>query len=139
MNVERVKDFAELTAKKREVKKLLSEIEAKLTEWEAQILDDFATEGISQMKVATSDGVFTCFPRLTTRAGVAEGHSREEAVSAVKGVPELNFLIKEDFNLNSLTSALKEMKEHQPERDLGALLGGTIALREFFELSVRRS
>lgn len=136
MNIEEFKSYAELVSKKREVKKLLSEIEGMLAMKEAHLLEVMATEGLNSLKVDTSEGSFSIFPRQTLRAGVAEGHTREEAAAVLKAAG-MGYLVKEDFNLNSLSSVIREMRD--AEKPLPPEFEGVIKVNEFFELSVRRA
>lgn len=133
MNAEDFKQYAELVAKKRELKAVLKTLDETIAEREVALLDEMGAEGVTQMRVDTDSGAFTLFPKCTVWAGIEEGQ-KLKAIEVLEGLGMKDLLSP---NYQSLSSWVRE------HIDAGVPLPkefeGVIAVREVFSLAVRKA
>ena len=133
MDTSRVRRFAELTSLKRQAKATLAEIQEEMDKIQDEVLTAMSAEGVSSLRVDTSEGRFTVSPRRQIWAGVEEGQK-------LKAVQVLEALGLQDLvspNYQSLSSWVREHEE--VGRPLPKEFEGVIAVREVFSLGVRKA
>ena len=133
MNVERYQHYAAKVALKRELKAKLTELEADIKETETALLDEMGSEGVTQVRVETSEGPFTLFPKRVVWAGVEEG----QKLRAIEVLESLGLKDLLSPNYQSLSSWVREHEEFG--RPLPEEFKGVIAVREVFSLAVRKA
>ena len=130
-----VRKYAELTAKKRQLKSQMDEVDSDLVALQETILDQMAQNGVPSLKVDTDEGRFTVFTRRELWAGALEG-DYERACVALK-MAGMGDLVEERFNTQRLSAVVREMDATGtplPESFVGA-----IKVSEVFKLSVRKA
>ena len=133
MDSSRVKRVAELTSLKRQAKATLADIQEEMDRIQQEVLDAMGAEGISSLRVDTSEGRFTVSPRRQLWAGVEEGQKRK----AVEVLEALGLGDLVSPNYQSLSSWVREHEDQG--RPLPAEFAGVIAVREVFTLGVRKA
>ena len=104
MNMEQLKEFVCLEARKRELDSELKAIAARLDDLEQALLPQFLSDGIASMKV---DGL-TVYIAQDIQASPA--NDRTEVIGALKE-SELGQYIFENYNTQSLRAFVREMAE----------------------------
>jgi|WetSurMetagenome_2_1015567.scaffolds.fasta_scaffold03374_8 hypothetical protein len=130
MEIEKFKEFAALSKKKRELDFELDQVKEKLSILEPQILDSMAESGMDKI---TIDGM-TLFIHSQLWAGVADGFTKPEAVAGLKAAG-LSDLLEETYNTNKLSAYFRELKKDNDNIDLPV----GISLTEKFSIRTRTS
>lgn len=133
MDTERVKRYAELTSLKRQAKTTLADIQEEMDKIQQEVLDAMGAEGISSLRVDTSEGRFTVFPKRQLWAGIEEG-MKMQAIEVLESLGLKDLLSP---NYQSLSSWVREHEDQ--DRPLPAEFAGVIAVREVFSLGVRKA
>jgi hypothetical protein len=135
MDTGKVRQYAELTARKRALKSQLDEVDSDLAALQEEILDMMAQNGVPSLKVDTAEGRFTVFTRRELWAGALEGdYPRACAALQAAGMGDL---VEERFNTQRLSAVVREMETTgtpYPESFEGA-----IKITETFKLGVRKA
>lgn len=136
INSGKVKQYAELTSKKREVQKMLDDLNGTLAKLEEELLEEYTDEGVSSLKVDTSEGRFTVFPRRELWAGREEGVDNDAACAALRAAG-LDDLCETKFNTQKLSAVVREMDA--AGAPYPASFVGVIKVTEKYRLSVRKA
>ena len=134
-NMESVKKFAELTAKKRGLSAQLDEVKAEMDALQESILAMMGEAGVSSVRVDTDEGRFTLFPRRELWAGAMEGDYVRACVALRNA--GLGDLVEERFNTQRLSAVVREMDA--AGTPLPESFEGAIKVSEVFKLSVRKA
>lgn len=128
-----VKRYAELDAHKRELEAELKSINIEMSEMEQGIIEYFNDMG--QDKVSFRDLGLTVYLRRSVRAAIDPEH-REDIALILKSCG-YEYLVKEDFNLNSLHSLIKEFDDNG--EDIPAQLAQYVTPVAVYTAQVRKS
>ena len=134
-NMDAVKQFAELTARKRGLAAQLDEVKAEMDALQESILAMMGEAGVSSVRVDTDEGRFTLFPRRELWAGALEGDYVRACVALRDA--GLSDLVEERFNTQRLSAVVREMDA--AGTPLPESFEGAIKVSEIFKLSVRRA
>ena len=133
MDTNRIKRYAELTLLKRQAKTTLADIQEEMDKIQQEVLDIMGAEGVSSLRVNTSEGWFTVSPKRTIWAGIEEG-MKLQAIEVLESLGLKDLLSP---NYQSLSSWVREHEDQG--RPLPAEFAGVIAVREVFSLGVRKA
>ena len=130
--------FVALKDRKTTIERQLRQVKEQIAPLEAALLDQFAQEGVSGKRHASSGKMVSIARRIWARA--ADG-DKVKAAAALQGVPELADYVEQSFNVNSLSAFFREAAQADPDKPLEDLLPaslqGAIELTEDHQLSVR--
>lgn len=135
-SVEKAKSYAELVSLDRQLAAKSREVKEKISKLEAELLDEFAAGGISQLRVDTSEGKFTIFPRRQLWASLAEGADYPHACAALK-LAGMGDLVEEKFSTQRLSAVVRELDDAGQE--LPAEVKPYVKVAEVFKLSVQKA
>jgi hypothetical protein len=124
--------LADLTKEKAGIKDRLSNIEEEMRQIQGTMVDQFLQAGTQSVK--GSDGR-TYFLWQTDRAKVKEGVDREAAIATLFGSEDSRHLVRLDFNLNSISSWLRSLKEEG--REMPPTVAAVIEVEHSAEIRVR--
>jgi len=139
-----VNQFLALDTRKRDLKAVLTQVEAELQRLEPEILDRFERAGVQRMTM--TDGT-TAYIRRDLRVRAADGDT-ERVIEALKE-SGLGDMVAEKFNTNTLAAYVREQaRQHETNGD-GPLspeaikvmlgdLGETLAIYEQFSVNTTK-
>lgn len=128
-------EYAVLLAQRKELESQVDEIKNTLVKLEENLLTRMGDEGIESMKVNTTSGKFTLFPKRQLWSTCIPGHEHELS----EGLKKLGMgdLVKETVNSQRLSSYVRELDvtgtEIPPE------VAGAIKVTERFTIGVRKA
>ena len=135
MDTNRLRKFATLTAKKRNAKNILEEVDAELTQLQEEILEEMGQEGVSQARVDTDEGRFTLFPVRQLWAKAHDGNY-DKACRFLKKIG-LGDLVEKRFNTNRLSAVVREWDAQ--EVSLPKNIEKYIDIAETYKIGVRKA
>jgi hypothetical protein len=106
---ELAKRFAELVEEKKRATTRDKELSLEISEVEQKLFDAMVDEETQSIKL---DNGITLYRRIDEFYGVAEGHNKEELVSALANHEQTRDLVEANYNANSLRSRIKEIKSN---------------------------
>ena len=134
MNIERLKTYASLTVRKRDVSKELDELKSQLSILESELLDELTSSGLTQARVETESGMFTLFPKRQIWASLEEG-VRLEAIEAFEAHGMKDLLSP---NYQALSAWCREREDHG-EEPVPDFLVGLVKVTEKYTLNVTKA
>lgn len=106
-----------LYAEKRACEEQLKCCKVDIAELSERLLDQFAESGLARLTIADANGDnMTVYPHMVERCSVAAGHDKTEVADALRKHGHGD-LVREDFNLNSLSSLLRELRDGGDDLD----------------------
>ena len=129
--MDNIKLRSELETKKRRLAKELKSVEGEIHEIDVKLLDEFGGQGIG--KVSIDDFTF-----YINRKIVSKVHDKEKLIEVLKNDVNLSYLIKENYNTNTLNSAVNDLDQDDnfmpivPDK-----LKGLIEPYELFQIRAR--
>lgn len=103
VNTSLIGEFLDLIERKKELKAEQDTVEKRITQLKAHILNEFMVSKTDSIKLRGKN-VYTY---RIIRAKVAP-HLRQKAAEVLRDIG-MGYLVKDDFNLNELSSALREI------------------------------
>jgi hypothetical protein len=132
-NTRHLKQFVELTRKKRDLEAQLREVETALLNLDATLCDELAEAG---MKSCSIDGMTVYLHRRVT-VGVAEGHDKQELIEQLKAEGLENCV---SLQHNALAAAVKEATDPDTgELTLSTKLQELLKIGEVVKVAARNS
>lgn len=128
-----VKKYAELYARKKELESELENVNKEMSEMEPGIIEYFNDMG--QDKVSFKDLGLTVYIRQSIRASIDP--ERREELAAILKDSDYTYLVKEDFNLNSLYALVREFENNGEE--MPTFLKEYVTPVRIFTAQVRKS
>lgn len=118
---ELAKRYEQLLEQKRSVSKLETANSEEISEVEQQLFDAMVDDETQSIKL---DSGLTLYRRIDEFPAVAEGHTKEELVSALANHEQTKDLVSANYNANSLRSRIKEINENgeQLPEEISSLL-----------------
>lgn len=107
MLLSKVKRIAEIDAEVAILETKIKRLKKERQELEGEVLNYFSEEGIKSMRVLEEPNTRTLYIKEAWFAKLKPGVDRETAARMLEAA-DFGFLIKKDFNLNSVTSVFKE-------------------------------
>ena len=127
MNIELIKKYANLVAKKREAEARVTRWQKELDLIETQVLDEFVSNGIDTLPVTLENGrAMTVYVQRVLYAKPKDGTERAEVVAALKRarLPELI-----SYNASTLSAWVRERLGVE-KKPLPAALGAVLDVDE---------
>lgn len=109
MNLDLIRDYASLAQQRRDLKSQLDAVNKKLAELRPIVCTELTSEGIDKMPVKLSDGrgLTLTLVRIVRAHLRADCPDRSTAIDALEACG-LEELLRVDFNLNSVSSWMRE-------------------------------
>lgn len=104
-------DFKKLNVRKKILENELESIAEQIAAVKAKLMGKFEEEGVHSAKLETGELIYI---HAQYWAKPLEGFNRDDIMKALRAVG-LDHLIKEDYNSNSLSAIIREMKKNKEE------------------------
>lgn len=130
LDMTKVKRYRDLKAEAKRLEAELDGVKKAATALEEELVEAFTDEGVQNMRV---DGN-TVYLERTLWAQREKGVTPEEVVAALRAAG-LDALVGEGVNMNTLSSHLRELDEH--DTPLPDALVGKVKAAEVFKVKVR--
>jgi hypothetical protein len=106
---------------KRKLDTQLKRIKRDIRELEGPFIDEMVTEGVPRFTVNLDSGeTVTLTPSSIERCGVATDYTKEQVAMAMLD-NGLGDMVKQDFNLNTLSAAMREARGDDSDLPVGVL------------------
>lgn len=140
LNVERVREFAELQARKAELNEEIDAINERCGELKPKILEEFEREGVPRLPIAGLGTVHlhrTGWARVVAAGGGKPTKQDKAAAREALRACGMGEFVQESYNTQTVSAWMREMAREG--EDLPPELDGKLRYEEEFDVRFRRT